>query len=562
MATNDQPPKTAQEFAVRAREHLDRKEFDAAITNFDKAIRLQPEYADAWNGRGLAKSRQEDYDGAIADFDEAIRLWPEFAEALNNRGFARSKNGEFDAAIVDYDAAIRLQPNRARTWNNRGFSKLLKEKFVDAIADFDEAIQLWPEFAEALNNRGLAKSKKGELDTAIVDYDAAIHFQPKHARTWNNRGFAKFLQGEFAVAIADFDEAIRLNPSYEEAIKNREAALAELQKDTQEDTNKSKYAPLRQHLQNLGGQGVDRVRMTFAEVEEILGFELPKAARKHRPWWANQIDTRNRPQARAWQNAGYETTEVDLGRETLVFVLSSKNLDRVRKATPLAERVEWIPEIEKIRVISIPMNQTDLWDVILRKLQDETTKLQNNSAVANSHAALVSVTAELNEMAQQHADSPQRVHDEIKRALSATRYLMEQGEIADDLVTRRFKEVLEECVLDIRGNTPQVLAVEEKRAALKLADVSDSERESLASATEEVIPYIEDEHIQEDMRRDVKLFTPEETQTPASMLKKDTGIYRWISRMSRMLPLLKEVAGFAKAVAVNVVSGLILALLL
>ena len=85
----------------------------------------------------------------------------------------------------------------------------------------------------------------------------------------------------------------------------------------------SKYDPLEQHLQRLANRGVARVPMTFAGVEEIIRDSLPPAARKYRQWWENQRNTSGRPQARAWQNAGYETTEVYLDRETLVFVLSS-----------------------------------------------------------------------------------------------------------------------------------------------------------------------------------------------------------------------------------------------
>src|SRR5262249_28682342 len=58
--------------------------------------------------RALIAAESGDVDGAITDLDEAIRLNPQFAWAFNNRGFARWKKGDVDGAITDYDEAIRL----------------------------------------------------------------------------------------------------------------------------------------------------------------------------------------------------------------------------------------------------------------------------------------------------------------------------------------------------------------------------------------------------------------------------------------------------------------------
>jgi hypothetical protein len=65
----------------------------------------------------------------------------------------------------------------------------------------------------------------------------------------------------------------------------------------------SKYEALRRYLENQGRQPVT---LGFKEATTILGFRLPSSAYKHQAFWANQTDTTNRPQARAWQEAGYE----------------------------------------------------------------------------------------------------------------------------------------------------------------------------------------------------------------------------------------------------------------
>ena len=59
-------------------------------------------------------------------------------------------------------------------------------------------------------------------------------------------------------------------------------------------------------------------RSTFSNIESILGFKLPASARMYRPWWANEKDARH-SQAVAWSAAGWETAEVDMEAETVLF---------------------------------------------------------------------------------------------------------------------------------------------------------------------------------------------------------------------------------------------------
>ena len=58
-------------------------------------------------------------------------------------------------------------------------------------------------------------------------------------------------------------------------------------------------------------------KVSFADIETVLGFDLPESARLYRPWWSNQIDGHS--QATAWMAAGWETAEVDVRGETLLF---------------------------------------------------------------------------------------------------------------------------------------------------------------------------------------------------------------------------------------------------
>jgi len=74
-----------------------------------------------------------------------------------------------------------------------------------------------------------------------------------------------------------------------------------------------KYKPLELYLLSVS-QSIAEVSLTFAEIERLLGAQLPKSATSYREWWSNQSDTTNRPQAHAWQSAGFEVDTVVLNK--------------------------------------------------------------------------------------------------------------------------------------------------------------------------------------------------------------------------------------------------------
>ena len=76
--------------------------------------------AAAHDNRGVAFARKGQIDAAIADFDEAVRLDPRSAGALSNRGNAYIAKGQFDRSIIDYSEAIRLDPGYVPPYGAEG----------------------------------------------------------------------------------------------------------------------------------------------------------------------------------------------------------------------------------------------------------------------------------------------------------------------------------------------------------------------------------------------------------------------------------------------------------
>ena len=111
--------------------------------------------------RGNTKSELGLYHTAISDYDKAIRLDPDSALAYISRGRAKYSLKQYFAAIFDYDTALLLKPDFADAYNNRGLAKYNLKQYFAAISDYDTAIRLNPDFADAYCARGLAKALLG-----------------------------------------------------------------------------------------------------------------------------------------------------------------------------------------------------------------------------------------------------------------------------------------------------------------------------------------------------------------------------------------------------------------
>jgi tetratricopeptide (TPR) repeat protein len=143
---------------------------DEKIRCYGEAIRLKPDFAEAFNNRGSEFQTKGDSDRAIEDYNEALRLKTDLAAPFYNRGYVRQMKGDLDAAIRDYDEAIRLKPDYAEAFTGRCRARFYKGNIDLAIQDCDEAIRLKSDLAEAFYNRGLARQQKADKKGAIADW--------------------------------------------------------------------------------------------------------------------------------------------------------------------------------------------------------------------------------------------------------------------------------------------------------------------------------------------------------------------------------------------------------
>jgi len=165
---------------------LKRGEVDGAIADFQKALELKPDFADAHKNLGDALFRKNRVDEAILQYQQALRLMPGNADACNNLGNAFSKLGRMDEAILQYQKALRLMPDNVDVHNNLGNALLKQGRVDDAIVQFQEALDIEPHNREVRENLDNALLQKGGPDEMIARYRKALLATPDNVVILNN----------------------------------------------------------------------------------------------------------------------------------------------------------------------------------------------------------------------------------------------------------------------------------------------------------------------------------------------------------------------------------------
>jgi tetratricopeptide (TPR) repeat protein len=126
----------------------DRKFEELCTRAIDEEALTSRDRAGTYVNRGVLKLRRANYDAAILDFDQALRLKPDMGEGYVNRGAAAIGMHRYPESLVDLNKGIALGVDEpAKAYYNRAMAYEGLEDAKAAYFDYQKAVELSPDWS-------------------------------------------------------------------------------------------------------------------------------------------------------------------------------------------------------------------------------------------------------------------------------------------------------------------------------------------------------------------------------------------------------------------------------
>jgi len=194
---------------------------DSAISAFNRALSLDPKYAEAYAGLGKAYwlGYQEGYgtsewmQKARSACDQAVARGPRLADAYTCLGNVDRGTGQYENAVDQFQKATTLDPTSDDAF--RGLADVYQKlnKISDGEATFRKAISLRPQYWDGYNWLGVFYWQQGRYDDATKMFTEVISLTPDNFRGYSNLGGIYVLQGRYQEAIPMLEKSVSIRPT-------------------------------------------------------------------------------------------------------------------------------------------------------------------------------------------------------------------------------------------------------------------------------------------------------------------------------------------------------------
>ncbi|MBZ8182512.1 protein kinase domain-containing protein [Oscillatoria salina] len=192
---NDSSPRSesdrATEFYQQGESYRKGDRHRDAIAAYDRAIEINPNYAEAWAGKCYSHNTLTRFSQALEACNEALEINPENAQAWTSQAFTFNATRQYNQAIVAANRAIRYQANNAQAYVNRGVAQRRLERYEDALESYNRAIEIEPNYAEAWHNRGYVLEELKRYEEALNSYEKAVELEPNLQQAIENRNYLR-----------------------------------------------------------------------------------------------------------------------------------------------------------------------------------------------------------------------------------------------------------------------------------------------------------------------------------------------------------------------------------
>jgi tetratricopeptide (TPR) repeat protein len=196
--------------------YMVRKQYREASETFKKLADQNPKNPVYLNKLGIALHQQQALGLALKYYEKAVKADPEYADAENNVGTIWYQRKKFDRAIKAYQKAIKMRSDMAVLYSNLGYAYFGDKKYEEAITSFRQALALDPQLFE---HNG---SRNGSIlqDRSVEDRGRFYYLLAKsYAEAGDMEKCLHYLRKAKDEGYKDF-AAMKKDPAFAAALKN------------------------------------------------------------------------------------------------------------------------------------------------------------------------------------------------------------------------------------------------------------------------------------------------------------------------------------------------------
>ncbi|RMF58273.1 MAG: tetratricopeptide repeat protein [Calditrichaeota bacterium] len=196
---------------------------EQALNHYVHAMQVNPRISDPqfYFQMGNACRKVKKFQEAAEAYQKAIKLHPNFSEAYNNLGSTLRSLGKLEEGVRCYLKALEIAPNDAQYHFNLANAYKEDKKNEQAFYHYHQAVRLNPNFYQAYYNLGKAYADELQLEKGLKYYLKAATINPKMIAAWNNAGYLYQALGKIDKAMECFNKALEIEPNHVEVRWNR-----------------------------------------------------------------------------------------------------------------------------------------------------------------------------------------------------------------------------------------------------------------------------------------------------------------------------------------------------
>lgn len=171
--------------------------------------------------QGTTFQNQKNFPKAIEAYAEVLKIDPNYAEAYNNLGIIYNQMGNFEKAVFHLQKAIAANPNYFKSYNNLGVILYENGHFEEAANQFWKAIEIHAKNMESYVNLALVSRKQKNLELAQKILQQAFSIDPKSPEVSYHLGLVAEEKGDYQEAIEYYQRFLQLSSRQDNSLAQK-----------------------------------------------------------------------------------------------------------------------------------------------------------------------------------------------------------------------------------------------------------------------------------------------------------------------------------------------------